>query len=87
MEPDRSPRVDDAIRLRDGGRLAFAERGDPVYLPLLSFHGVPGSRLWMEHPATAALGVRLITIDRPGYGRCDVKPRASLESWLADFED
>lgn len=52
----------------DGRIVAWAEYGDPTGVPVVYLHGTPGSRL--SHPADEALvGVRLITMDRPGYGR------------------
>lgn len=77
---------DEVLRLRDGRRLAYAEWGDPNGAPLLFFHAVPGSRLWFDEPATAARGVRLVTTDRPGYGKSDLKEGASLLSWVEDIE-
>jgi pimeloyl-ACP methyl ester carboxylesterase len=77
---------DDVLRIRGGRRLAYAEWGDPTGTPLFFFHAVPGSRLWFDEPATAARGVRLVTTDRPGYGRSDLKEGASLLSWAEDFE-
>lgn len=77
---------DDVIRLRDGRQLAYAEWGDPTGAALFFFHAVPGSRLWFDEPATAVHGVRLVTADRPGYGKSDLKEGASLLSWAEDFE-
>jgi pimeloyl-ACP methyl ester carboxylesterase len=77
---------DDVVRLPDGRRLAYAEWGDPKGTPLLFLHAVPGSRLWFDEPATAARGIRLVTADRPGYGRSDLKEGATLLSWAEDFE-
>ena len=81
----RTALFDDVSRLRDGRHLAYAEWGDPKGAPLFFFHAVPGSRLWFDEPATAARGVRLVTADRPGYGRSDLKEGASLFSWAEDF--
>ncbi|TDC38659.1 alpha/beta hydrolase [Micromonospora sp. 15K316] len=54
--------------LPDGRVLGWAEYGDPAGMPVVFLHGTPGSRL--SRPEDSALaGVRLITIDRPGYGR------------------
>ena len=48
------------------------EDGDPDGVPVLLFHGAPGSRGFRPRAAeTAAAGVRLITFDRPGYGGSD----------------
>lgn len=80
------PLSDATVTLADGRRLAYAEWGNPTGMPLFFFHGVPGSRLWFDEPATAARGVRLVTADRPGYGRSDLKEGASLLSWAEDVE-
>jgi pimeloyl-ACP methyl ester carboxylesterase len=53
-------------------RISGPENGYPVFL----LHGTPGSRLSIR-PADSELaevGVRLITYDRPGYGRSDAYP-------------
>jgi pimeloyl-ACP methyl ester carboxylesterase len=56
----------------DGRTLAFEDTGKRAGRPVVLFHGAPGSRLFSPDPAaTAAAGVRLITFDRPGYGRSD----------------
>ena len=64
------------LTLTDGRTLAYNEWGDPTGVPLVIFHSTLGGR-FERHPddkATAALGVRLITFDRPGYGQSDHKP-------------
>ncbi|MBN2550308.1 MAG: alpha/beta hydrolase [Anaerolineales bacterium] len=74
------------ITLPDGRRLGYEEYGDPQGRPLLLFHGQPGNRLF-RHPSealTAMLGVRLITIDRPGYGLSDFQPGRKLLDWPGD---
>jgi pimeloyl-ACP methyl ester carboxylesterase len=59
----------------DGGRrrLAVEVFGDPDGIPIFLLHGTPGSRLGPRPrgPLLHRLGVRLITFDRPGYGRSD----------------
>ncbi|MBN1605123.1 MAG: alpha/beta hydrolase [Polyangiaceae bacterium] len=80
------PRVDRTIQLRDFRKLAYAEWGDPDGRPLLFFHGTPSGRLF-HHPDPAALeglGVRFVTVDRPGYGSSDFLPRRSLLGWADD---
>ncbi len=60
--------------------------GDPTGRPVLLFPGVPGSRL-QGHPDRAiagTLGVRLIGIDRPGYGLSDDQPGRTLLDWPDD---
>jgi len=51
--------------------LGVRESGTPDGLPVLHFHGTPGSRLemaWADE-AVAQAGVHLVAFDRPGYGR------------------
>ena len=70
-------------QLKDGRKLAFAEFGDVGGAPIFFFHGLPGTRLY-RHPddaLTASMGVRLITIDRPGFGLSDFQPNRSLLDW------
>jgi pimeloyl-ACP methyl ester carboxylesterase len=86
-----SPNRDAICPLRDGRVLAYAEWGLPDGHPVLAFHGAPGSRLWCpDHYApgktAAECGVRLITVDRPGYGRSDPKPGHTLVEWPEDVE-
>ncbi len=82
------PRSDSTVTLRDGRSLAWAEWGDPAGRPVVLFHGGPGSRLLCpDEDATVSAGVRLITIDRPGYGRSDPHPDLSLLTWADDFTE
>jgi pimeloyl-ACP methyl ester carboxylesterase len=70
--PAATPTSDHTLSLADGRRVAWAEWGDPQGEPVLFLHRNPGSRLLdPDSTATASAGVRLITIDRPGYGRTD----------------
>jgi pimeloyl-ACP methyl ester carboxylesterase len=74
------------ITLTDGRTLAYAEYGDPRGKPVFFFHGTPGSRLF--HPpdeVTARVGVRLITVDRPGYGESTFQPNRRLLDWPNDI--
>jgi pimeloyl-ACP methyl ester carboxylesterase len=52
--------------LPGGGSAAWREWGATTGDPVVFLHGTPGSRLFCPDPATRA---RLITVDRPGYGR------------------
>lgn len=73
-------------RLRDGRMLGYAEYGDPQGRPLLYFHGFPSSRLeaTLAEPVAKALNIRLIAIDRPGFGLSDFKPGRTLADWPGD---
>jgi pimeloyl-ACP methyl ester carboxylesterase len=68
--------------------LAFAEYGDPGGLAVLFFHGFPGSRLkaTLLDEAALAEGIRLIAVDRPGFGRTPQSPSSSLRDWARQIE-
>ena len=76
------------VRTVDGRTLAYAEAGDPGGAPVLYFHGLPGSRLdfnlTLFQEALAGSGVRLIGVDRPGFGASDFQPGRRYEDWAAD---
>jgi pimeloyl-ACP methyl ester carboxylesterase len=75
-----------SVRLPDGRRLGYAEAGPTNGRPLLYFHGTPGSRM-EHHPETDlldAMGVRLIALERPGYGLSTLQPARQLSDWPAD---
>lgn len=81
----QSPLLDADLTLTDGRSLSYAVWGDPQGSPVLLFHGSPGSRLFCpDGAATAAAGVRLITVDRPGYGRSDPQPGRRIVDWPSD---
>jgi pimeloyl-ACP methyl ester carboxylesterase len=82
--PSTSPRADHTLDLPGGRTLAYAEWGDPAGRPVLLLHRSPGSRLFDPGPdATAA--VRLITVDRPGYGGTDPVADPSFSAVAADL--
>jgi len=83
-----TPKVDRTIRLHDGRSLAYAEWGDLTGRPVVLCHGAPGSRLICpDEDATTAAGVRLLTLDRPGYGRSDPRPGRTLLDWPDDLAE
>lgn len=82
-DPDVAPR---SLRLPDGRRLCYAEYGSPGGTPVLYCHGFPSSRreaLLLE-PAASRIGLRLIAVDRPGYGRSDYQSDRTIPSWADD---
>ncbi len=85
MSDDRKSQT---LSLREGRRLGFAEFGSPGGRPVLHFHGSSSSRL-ERPPSESMLGeidVRLIVVERPGYGLSDFAPRRILD-WADDIRD
>jgi len=75
-----------ATRLTDGRDLAWIEVGSPDGVPLFVFHGCPGrSYEFAVYDQTASeSGVRLIAVDRPGYGYSTYQPRRKLSDFPGD---
>jgi hypothetical protein len=74
------------IQLDDGRRLGYAEYGDPKGKPMLYCHGLPASRLEAAFCDTAAkqLGIRIVAVDRPGYGLSDFQAQRLMSGWPDD---
>jgi pimeloyl-ACP methyl ester carboxylesterase len=63
--------------------LAADDVGDPDGTPVLYLHGTPDSRL-SRHPddgLAAGAGVRLLAVDRPGYGGSAPLPAGTGAAW------
>jgi pimeloyl-ACP methyl ester carboxylesterase len=77
------------LSLRDGRRLGCAEYADPGGTPGFYFHGHPGSRLEPRFAAEAAsgAGLRIIALDRPGYGLSDFQPGRRILDWPGDVAE
>jgi pimeloyl-ACP methyl ester carboxylesterase len=81
-----SDAVDSVVELLDGRSAGFATFGDPDGTPVLWCHGGPGSRLepaYLEQQAIDA-GLRLVGIDRPGYGMSTPSPGRTIAGWVPD---
>jgi len=76
------------VRTADGRQLAVAEWGDPDGVPVLALHGTPGSRLGRTplQDELRAAGLRVVTYDRPGYGRSDRHPGRRVVDCAGDVE-
>jgi pimeloyl-ACP methyl ester carboxylesterase len=74
------------ITLGDGRRLGFAEYGDFRGKPIFYFHGWPPSRLQagVTDEVGKRLGIRIISIDRPGFGLSDFQENRQLLDWPDD---
>jgi pimeloyl-ACP methyl ester carboxylesterase len=84
MRLSRSHR-DSTIMLPDGRKLGYAAYGDPSGKPLVFFPGTPSSRLIRppEEPAKK-YGVRIISVERPGFGLSDFQPGRRILDWPED---
>jgi pimeloyl-ACP methyl ester carboxylesterase len=87
MSSARSPEpCSAAIPLADGRQIGVLEAGDPAGAPVLYFHGLGASRR-SAHPdgaIAAALGVRVVALDRPGIGLSTPRPGRTLLDWADD---
>lgn len=74
------------MRLPDGRHLTWSSYGDDEGMPVIALHGTPGSRLkYAAAGATARTHrVRLVSIDRWGYGGSDRHPAPTLRAFAAD---
>ncbi len=73
-------------QLNDGRRLGFAQFGAADGMPIILFHDLWGNRN-IRHPddsILARLGIRLIGVDRPGYGMSTRKQDRSFMDVVDD---
>jgi pimeloyl-ACP methyl ester carboxylesterase len=77
-----------SLQLPDGRVLGYAEYGAPQGKPLFYFHGWPSSRIefsGLNGDAIASeLQVRVIAMDRPGFGISGYQPRHRFVDWPQD---
>lgn len=75
--------------LKDGRKLGYAEYGDPQGKPLMFFHGWPSSRLQARITDEIAkeLHIRVISLDRPGFGLSDFQKTRTLLDWPTDVAE
>jgi pimeloyl-ACP methyl ester carboxylesterase len=73
------------LDLPDGRALAYEQYGDLQGRPVFFFHGTPGSRMF--HPpeaVTRRMRVRVVCVDRPGYGGSTFHPGRQMLDWPKD---
>jgi pimeloyl-ACP methyl ester carboxylesterase len=77
---------DQSMSLADGRTIAFTDLGAAAGPVVMYFHGAPSSRLDLQlHDGTfAALGVRVVSPDRPGYGGSSAHTGRQREDWASD---
>lgn len=77
---------DAGMTLADGRNLAYTDLGAPAGPVVMYFHGAPTSRLdlrWYDDQFARA-GVRVVSADRPGYGRSSPQPSRGMRDWPGD---
>jgi pimeloyl-ACP methyl ester carboxylesterase len=80
------PQREGHVSLGAGRRVAWSEWGPPDGRPVVLLEGMPGSSHYCpDVDATMDLGVRLISVDRPGYGHSDPLPGRTLADWPSDL--
>ena len=83
-----SNRTQQTFQLPDGRILGYAEYGAPQGKPLFYFHGWPSSRIefaGLNGGAIASeLNVRVIAMDRPGFGLSGYQPHHRFTDWPQD---
>ncbi len=83
------PWMERVLPALDGRSIGVAEFGDPEGTALLWCHGGPGSRLepaWLDGAAAEA-ELRIVGVDRPGYGLSTPQPGRTIASVVADMLD
>lgn len=76
------------VTLPDGRSLALDETGNANGAPVVLLASAPGSRRFdPDASATTAAGIRLLTVDRPGYGASTPLAEGTAPSWAAVADD
>jgi len=75
-----------SFTLPDGRKIGYAQYGNPNGKPIISLHGILGSRLEsaLFDTDAKALGARIIAIERPGIGLSSPDPRPLKERKVLD---
>jgi len=75
--------TENLIQLPDGAVVAFEEYGDANGVPVIFCHGWPSSRTMArltDEPARE-LGIRIVSLDRPGIRGSSLQPNRKLSDW------
>lgn len=79
--------MDGVVTTPDGRHVGYRDFGG-TGLAVVECHGGPGSRFeaaaMAAQPEAVDAGVRVIGVDRPGYGLSDPQPGRSIASWVVD---
>jgi len=86
----KDPIVEEVVALRCGRKLAYCEHGRKDGEAIVFFSGAGFGRSYVPTPFPGLLeekAVRLITIDRPGYGASDPHPGRTYIDWVGDVHE
>lgn len=74
------------LRTADQRQISFAEFGDPQGAPVLYFHAINSSRLELlpQAQTIARHGIRLISVDRVGFGHTTYQERETHSAYVSD---
>lgn len=74
---------ENAVQLPGGAIVAFQEYGDPTGTPVIFCHGWPSSRTMAQlaDESAHALGIRIISPDRPGISGSSMQLDRKLSDW------
>ena len=68
-----------------GRSIAYSDSGPRDGIPVLLCHGLPGAHIQVpSHAVLHQHGVRMIIIDRPGFGYSDPQPNRTIDGWRHD---
>ncbi|KAK8593561.1 hypothetical protein V6N13_042863 [Hibiscus sabdariffa] len=93
---DGPPVTASRIKLKDGRHLAYKEHGvsrDAAKYKIVHVHGIDSCRHdtvvanTLSPEFIEALGVYIVSFDRPGYGESDPNPKGTVQSLPLDIEE
>lgn len=83
--------IEDTLTLADGRTLSYTLWGSPDAEPVFYFHGFPSSRHELELTESVLEQnnppIRVIALDRPGFGTSTFQPRRGLLDWPSDVAE
>lgn len=86
---NKVPQTTEAIEILPDGRcISYCDYGHPNGIPIFQFHGTPGSRIFgLDNEEVSAAGLRILTPERPGYGKSSPNPDAeAVADWVDDIQ-
>jgi len=83
--------IEHTLELTDGRALSYTDWGPEDAATVFYFHGLPSSRRELEltRPGLErnSLPIRVIALDRPGFGASTYQPRRGMLDWPDDVAE